>query len=254
MSIPSFPIAYWISNSILQAFERGTLLKEIAAPRVGVITGDNQKFIRDWWEVLFKDICFSVSDYNESVILDVKWYPYNKGGAAREWYGNRELIVYFRNGGEDIVRNAEKTKCFYFLGAQDVFFHEGITWNGLASNRNTFRYSPKGALFDSNKGPMLFPDNNIKLLYLMALFNTKVTQQFLDIFNPSISLQAGDFEKLPVLYLEDRVDEVIVYCKNNILISKSDWDSFETSWDFQRHPLLPSHEEMRTLHTQSEEE
>lgn len=237
MNIPGSPIAYWVSKPELSAFQNGTILKQIASPRVGAITGDNKRFIKFWWEVQYNDIKFDVKNYEESVISDVKWYPYNKGGSAREWYGNRELVVFFRRGGEDIMRHAEETGCFYFLGAQDVFFKEGITWNGLASNRNTFRFSPIGTLFDSNKGPMLFCKNKDTLLYLLGLFNSKVTQKFLNILNPSISLQAGDFEKLPVLMSEEKVS-VCLISASNIEISKSDWDSFETSWDFPKHPLL----------------
>lgn len=237
MNIPGSPIAYWVTQNELDAFEKGTPLKNIATPRVGAITGNNERFIKNWWEISIKDIKFDIHNYEESVTSVVKWYPYNKGGSARCWYGNRELVVWFANGGKDIVENAKKTGCFFFLGAQDVFFKEGITWNGLASNRNTFRFSPAGTLFDSNKGPMIFPESYEKSLFLLGLFNSKVTQRILNILNPSISLQAGDFEKLPVL---NSTDSVIIQRLSNecIQLSKLDWDSFETSWDFNRHPLL----------------
>ena len=237
MNIPGSPIAYWVTQSELDAFEKGTPLKNVATPRVGAITGNNERFIKNWWEIFIDDIKFDIHNYEESVTSTAKWYPYNKGGSARCWYGNRELVVWFANGGKDIVANAEKTGCFYFLGAQDVFFKEGITWNGLASNRNTFRFSPAGTLFDSNKGPMLFPESYEKNLFLLGLFNSKVTQRILNILNPSISLQAGDFEKLPVL---NSIDSNIIQKLSNecIQLCKIDWDSFETSWDFQHHPLL----------------
>lgn len=237
MNIPGSPIAYWVTQNELDAFEKGTPLKNIATPRVGAITGNNEKFIKNWWEISIKDIKFDIHNYEESVSSVVKWYPYNKGGSARCWYGNRELVVWFAKGGKDIVENAQKTGCFFFLGAQDVFFKEGITWNGLASNRNTFRFSPAGTLFDSNKGPMIFPESYEKSLFLLGLFNSKVTQRILNILNPSISLQAGDFEKLPVL---NSTDSVIIQRLSNecIQLSKLDWDSFEISWDFQHHTLL----------------
>lgn len=169
---------------------------------------------------------------------EYKWYPYNKGGTSREWYGNRELVVEFKQGGKAIEKNAEKTGCFFFLGAQDVFFKEGITWNGLSSKKNTFRYSPKGTLFDSNKGPMLFCKDKDELYYLLALFNSKVTQRFLDILNPSISLQAGDFEKMPIIIANDKKFEIIEKSKENIELSKLDWDMHEISSDFAMHPLI----------------
>ena len=237
MNIPGSPIAYWVTQSELDAFEKGVPLKNVATPRVGVITGNNERFIKNWWEISVCDIKFDIHNYEESTTSVVKWYPYNKGGSARCWYGNRELVVWFANGGKDIVANAEKAGCFYFLGAQDVFFKEGITWNGLASNRNTFRFSPAGTLFDSNKGPMLFPASYEENLFLLGLFNSKVTQRILNILNPSISLQAGDFEKLPVLNSPDS-DSIRKLSNECIQLSKFDWDSFETSWDFRHHPLL----------------
>ena len=237
MNIPGSPIAYWVTQSELEAFDNGTALKDIATPRVGAITGNNERFIKNWWEISFCDIRFNIRNYEESVKSNAKWYPYNKGGSARCWYGNRELVVWFANGGKDIVANAEKTGCFYFLGAQDVFFKEGITWNGLASNRNTFRFSPEGTLFDSNKGPMLFPKSREDNLFLLGLFNSKVTQRILNILNPSISLQAGDFEKLPVLSSQNS-GSVQNLAKKSVKLSESDWDSFETSWDFKHHPLI----------------
>lgn len=236
MSMPGSPVAYWVTKSELKAFGIGKKLKDIAVPRVGLITGNNERFIRNWWEINCNDICFSIENYDQSITSDAKWYPYNKGGTIRKWYGNRELVVYFKNGGEDIVKNGEVTGCFYFLGAQDVFFKEGITWNGLASNRNTFRFSPVGTLFDSNKGPMLFPSSIHDVYYLLGFFNTKVTQRFLNIFNPSISLQAGDFEKLPVLYANNR-REVEKASKECVVLSKLEWDAYEISTDFLGHPL-----------------
>lgn len=238
MSIDGRPIAYWISEEELRDFEIGTPLKNIATPRVGVITGNNEKFIRFWWEVSARQICYSISNYAESLGSEYKWYPYNKGGTSREWYGNRELVVEFKQGGKAIEKNAEKTGCFFFLGAQDVFFKEGITWNGLSSKKNTFRYSPKGTLFDSNKGPMLFCKDKEELYYLLALFNSKVTQRFLDILNPSISLQAGDFEKMPIIIANDKKFEIIEKSKENIELSKLDWDMHEISSDFTMHPLI----------------
>ena len=235
--IPGSPVAYWITPQELNSFMVGKSLKEIAEPRVGIITGNNDIFIHTWWEVSKLDIKSDIKDYDESVNSSYKWNPYNKGGSTRLWYGNRELVVHFNNGGADIEKNAIKEGCFYFLGAQDVFFHEGITWNGMASGRNSFRFSPEGTLFDSNKGPMLFPKTKEDSYYLLGLFNTKVTQSFLSILNPSISLQAGDFEKLPVLENGNRKSTELI-SKDCVKISKTDWDSYETSWNFKYHPIV----------------
>jgi len=244
MSIPGAPIAYWASNKDIDLFLNKRLLKDVCTPRVGIITGDNEKFIKVWWEVNCNDIVTTVRSYDESCKTNKKWYPYNKGGAAREWYGNRELIVNFRRGGEDIEANAKEMGCFYFLGAQDVFFKQGITWTGLSISRNTYRFSPEGTLFDSNKGPMVFPKSEEQLLLLLALFNSPITQMFVEILNPSISLQAGDFEKLPIIEKIEYEDKkkILDLAQDCIDISKSDWDSFEISMDYQKHPLTAKKE------------
>ncbi len=235
--IPGSPIAYWISTNAQRVFESGTSLKEIAVPRVGIITGNNDLFIKQWWEVLIGNICFDNYGYDEVHNKKQKWYPYNKGGSVRKWYGNRELIVDFYKGGQHIIAHAKQSGCFHFLGAKDVFFKEGITWTGLTSAQNTFRYSPKGTLFDSNKGPMLFLEDEAQMFYLLGLFNSSITPNFIAILNPSVSLQAGDFEKMPVICPSTPSMGVDI-CKSNIEQSRIDWDSFEISWDFIKHPLL----------------
>ena len=237
MSLPGTPIAYWVTQEELEAFKEGIELKDYAEPRVGIITGNNERFIKCWWEVNNTDITTKLTTYEESIDSDIKWYPYNKGGSTRLWYGNRELVVWFPHGGRDIEKNGKETGCFFFLGNKDVYFHEGITWNGLASTRNTFRYSPAGTLFDSNKGPMLFPENENDIYYLLALFNTKITQRFLNIFNPSTSLQAGDFEKLPIIVGDNRAD-VEALAKRCVEIARTDWDSKEISMDFNFTPMV----------------
>lgn len=127
----------------------------------------------------------------------------------------------------------------YDINAQDVFFHEGITWTALTSAKNSFRYSPKGCVFDSNKGPMLFPDNMRTTMYLLALLISPISHYIFGILNASLSLQNGDVDKFPVIFCDDITTEKICFlAEKNVQLTKKDWDSFETSWDFQRHPLL----------------
>ena len=234
--ISGAPIAYWAKDIEFEIFDTCASLKNISAPRVGIITGNNDLFIKTWWELNQGDVCFNMGSYEESLNSDIKWYPYNKGGAARDWYGNRELVVMFRHGGADIKDNGEKTGAFTFLGAQDVFFHAGITWSGLTIGRNTFRYSPKGTLFDSNKGPMVFPETEELTFYLLGLFNTKVVQRFLGLLNPTVSLQAGDFEKIPIIF-KNRA-QVVKLSKECTAMANVDYDSSEISVDFKKHPLV----------------
>lgn len=134
MNIPGSPIAYWVTQSELDAFEKGTPLKNVATPRVGAITGNNERFIKNWWEIFIDDIKFDIHNYEESVTSTAKWYPYNKGGSARCWYGNRELVVWFANGGKDIVANAEKQDASISWGHK-MYFQRGnyMEWSGKQS-------------------------------------------------------------------------------------------------------------------------
>ena len=236
--IPGSPVAYWVSSRFFGIFSVNHSIKQIARARSGVKTGNNELFIRMWWEVDFAKISLTTNNVDECKKSRAKWFPYNKGGSYQNWYGNRELVINFENAGATIKENAQKTGASYDINAQDVFFHEGITWTALTSAKNSFRYSPKGSVFDSNKGPMLF-SNDIKIImYLLALLISPVSHSILDILNPSMSLQNGNVDKFPVLFSDEAITEKVAYCaKKNVDIAKASWDFAETSWDFKHHPL-----------------
>lgn len=235
--IPGTPIAYWVSVNFINNINRGKSLKKITRARSGAKTGKNEIFIHTWWEVSFVKVEISCCSYNDCMDSRKTWFPYNKGGEAQNWYGNRELVVDFYGGGQHIKAYSQKNGTSIDLNAKDVYFKPGITWTALTSSRNTFRYSPMGAAFDSNKGPMVFPDDEEQLYYLLGLFISPVAQYYFKVFNPSISLQNGDVDNLPII-VDDRKNNVIEFSKENVALAKDDWDSFETSWDFQRHPLV----------------
>ena len=235
--IPGSPVAYWVSNQFIKNLQDGKPIRIIARARSGAKTGKNELFIRFWWEIERSKLYCSCHNYSECIESMKRWFPYNKGGEAQNWYGNRELVVDFFNGGENIRIYSNKYGTSIDLNAKDVYFLQGITWTALTSSRNTFRFSPFGSAFDSNKGPMIFPKSEEKLYYLLALFISPVAQYYFKVFNPTLSLQNGDVDNLPVIWCANN-GIVSDTSKTNVVLAKDDWDSFETSWDFKKHPLI----------------
>ncbi len=236
--IPGCPVAYWVGEKFVKAFKTGIALKNISSARSGAKTGNNDLFLRNWWEVDIRNCCFNAQDISDCKQCGKKWFPHNKGGNFRNWYGNRELLIDFENAGENIKKYGDIEGASYDINAQDVYFHEGITWTALTSSKNSFRFSPKGCVFDSNKGPMLFPKTKANTGYILALLNSQVSQEVFKMLNPSLSLQNGDVDKLPVVFDKERETEIQSLSEQNVEKSKSDWDSYETSWDFKRNPLI----------------
>ena len=236
-SIPGAPIAYWVSTHFIDLFKHEKNIKQIARARSGAKTGNNDLFLRYWWEIDEQKMSVSTDNYDECCKSEQKWYPHNKGGAYRNWYGNRELVINFYHGGEQIKENGLKTGASYDINATDVYFHQGITWTALTISKNSFRFSPAGCIFDSNKGPMLFATKE-EAYYLLALLISPVAHMTFQVLNSSVSLQNGDVDKLPVIFENQKKENIIEMSKQNVGLSKSEWDSFEISWDFQHHPLL----------------
>ncbi|OUM19543.1 BREX-1 system adenine-specific DNA-methyltransferase PglX [Butyricicoccus porcorum] len=236
--IPGAPVAYWVSDAFIDAFDGNPKLRSIARARSGAKTGKNDIFIKSWWEVAYPSIYLNCSNYDECCSSGAKWFPYNKGGDGRNWYGNRDLVVDFQDGGENIRRYSQKYGTSIDLNATDVYFGQGITWTALTSAKNTFRFSPSGSAFDSNKGPMIFNDDTELLNYLLSFFISPVAQFYIKVFNPSLSLQNGDMDNLPIIIDEKRKLSISKVAEQNVRESKNDWDSFETSWDFLAHPLI----------------
>ena len=233
--IPGTPVAYWVSQNVINAFNNGIPFVNLSKACSGLKTGDNDIFLRQWMEVNLYKILFSSQDTEAAKKSKAKWFPYNKGGETRKWYGNRVLVVNFQNDGEDIRALKEKGISVRITSYEN-YFHEGITWTGLTSGENTFRYCPCGSIFDSNKGPMIFDEGHGLLKFFLGLFNAKPAQYIFKILNPSMSLQNGDIEQFPVLLKNnEQICNLVSSCVN---LSRFDWDSYETSWDFKRHPLV----------------
>lgn len=229
--ISGMPIAYWISDTLLQIFETKPLLSEIAAPRKGLDTGENDRFLRLWYEPAIEKVELS-RQFDVASNSHKKWFPCNKGGAYRKWYGNYEYVVNWENDGFEL-RNFPKSN----IRNKNYYYKEGCTWSTLSSADFSMRYSPEGFLFES-KGSVCFPNKKQDLYFIMGLLNTKITQEVLHVLSPTIDYHEGPLGRTPVALDEHHRDEVSIIVKQNIDFCKDDWDSFETSWDFEVHPFV----------------
>lgn len=202
--IPGKPLAYWATENIISSFKNAKLLTELAYARVGMFTGDNNRFLKEWWEVQSKDTEFHTENNESSVNSCKKWFGYNKGGGFKKWYGNLDLVVNYQSGGHEIfdLAKQEKRNCQNYPNKYK--FSNGITWTGMASDILSFRYVPNGCLFDSNKGPMIFSiENGEDLGYINAFLNTKVCNELANVLNPTLSKQINDILNIPLYCTND---------------------------------------------------
>jgi type II restriction/modification system DNA methylase subunit YeeA len=237
ISIAGNPIIYWVSDQVRNIFETKPALNDLASIKSGLSTGNNERFVRIWSEVNSKDIEFRHGTNIVCINRSYSWVPYNKGGESRRWFGNNNNVVFWKDNGA-YLRNTGvfRNPSFYF--------REGITWSGMSSKNIAFRFVKSGFIFDSNKGPMVFQeDNAITNIVLLGLLNTPITSYILDALNPTVSTQVGDLERIPVsIPTSCNLSEEISSC---ISISRADWNSYETSWDFTSLPMLnPIHRQL----------
>lgn len=226
--IPGKPIAYWVNDSIREAFSKSRL-SDYAQTKQGFATGSNDTFLRLWHEIgMDKMTLPGNEDYS---VKDVpgKWFPCNKGGSFRKWYGNNSIVANWECGGRDMSRFSGSV-----IRNPNFYFKPGITWSSLA-NQLSLRYSPEGFVFES-KGSMCFVNNPEDLYYFLALLNSKVTAEALSILSPTLDFHEGPMLKVPVLITEK--SKVTSLAERNVAISKEEWDLYESSWDFEMHPLV----------------
>ncbi|WP_270643383.1 BREX-1 system adenine-specific DNA-methyltransferase PglX [Ligilactobacillus salivarius] len=233
--IPGNPVAYWVSDKLIKVFKAGILLQELAISRNGMKTGNNEKFLRLWWESNNDLICFDVKDISGAVSSNKKWFAYNKGGGARKWYGNNDYIVNWENRGHDIFVNAKQDKRNVQDYPDELKFTPSVTWSLINSGTPTFRYK-QGNLSDI--AGMSFYKAHDKLKYLLAFCNTNVASKILKLIAPTMNFQAGDVERLPILQRKQDEEVIKKIVDENILLSQQDWDTYETSWGFKHHPLI----------------
>lgn len=214
--IPGTPILYWMSNSIKKAFDNNKKIGEIASPKQGSTLGDNNQFLRLWYEVQEKSY---------------KWFRCMKGGEYRRWYGNTVYIVDWEDNGYRVKSTGRAT-----IRSAELLFHEGITWSNITTGKSSFRYMDKGFFFEST-GSVCFASEEL-LKYLLGFLNTPIADQINHMINPTLHLQSGDIAKLPIAVNKEKKETVEEYVNQNIRLARKDWDAFEISWDFKRHPLL----------------
>lgn len=232
--IPGSPIAYWVGKGISKSFKEGTPLGSITVARNGMKTGDNERFLRLWWEVDLPKLCLTAHNAVEAVESKAKWFPYNKGGEARKWYGNNDYIVNWENSGKEIFDDAKKDGRNVQDYPLDMKFTPAGTWSLINTGVPTFRYKECNL---SDIAGMSFYQGGDLTKYLIAFCNTPIAAEILQLLAPTINYQAGDIARLPILVSEEeKVKELAEEC---ISAAKSDWDSVETSWDFDYHPMLP---------------
>ena len=228
--IPGSPVAYWVNASILTAYEQGNLIGDSADVKIGMGTGKNEIFVREWWEVFYTKIDFSLKTINDLAESKGRYFPYNKGGEFRLWFGNLQEVLWFDTEGR---RYMDTMSGHRENGARDFYCKEGLTWSFISSSKFGIRYLPTGCFFDV-AGSTLF--SRVDNAYTLGFLASCVCFDILGILNPTLNYQAGNIKSLPLLI--DREDEVDERVYQNIQISKEDWDSYENSWDFTRNPLV----------------
>ncbi|MDA3915604.1 MAG: BREX-1 system adenine-specific DNA-methyltransferase PglX [Deltaproteobacteria bacterium] len=228
--IPGHPIAYWLSDKVKDTFIKQKQFGDISDPRQGLATANNDRFLRFWYEIDFLKIGFSMSDCQDAMISGLKWFPYNKGGAYRKWYGNFEYVVNWFSDGEKL-KNFNKA----VIRNPEYYFKEGITWSDITSSDSSFRYLPNGFIFDSTGHAAFFPEKKNAMIAL-GLANTNFINTIVKILNPTLHFHIGYFKKLPFV---DNIDSKIIgIVKEAIKIAKDDWNHYETAWDFNDFPFL----------------
>ena len=232
--IPSAPIGYWVSPKIQEIFTSNLALSAVASPCVGLQTADNARFLRSWFEVNHNRIGFGYENAALAARSQKKWFPYNKGGSFRRWYGNQEFVVNWEEDGKEIKE---------YKGAvirnPTFYFKPSVSWGLIASNASSFRFYPSGFIYDV-AGMSLFANDTNNQLFLLGSLNTKLAFKLVRLMNPTVNMQCGDIAKTPYLRLDSnqKMRSISDNVETNVSISHEDWDAHETSWDFQRNELL----------------
>ncbi|MBR4984189.1 MAG: BREX-1 system adenine-specific DNA-methyltransferase PglX [Proteobacteria bacterium] len=240
-TLPGMQIGYWACEAILDAFRSGQALETHASPRQGMATTDNNTYLRRWYEVAHGDIGFGL-DRQAAVNSDIKWFPYNKGGEFRKWYGNQEYIVNYQHDGQCIKRDVLakypylKTPDFVVKNP-DTYFDPCLSWSKISSGSVSFRYFPQGFLYDVS-GCSIFFERDDDLYYYAGFLNSMVCAKILEIISPTLNYETGHIGMLPIIDSAQWRASVAQRVEANIRLSAEDWGDFETSWTFAKHPLI----------------
>ena len=236
--VPGAPIAYWLSDTMFNIFATSKTLSDVAKPRQGLATSDNNRFLRLWTEVKWNKIGFNITNIDDENKYNYKWFPCTKGGSFRRWYGNNDYVVNWENDGFELKEYAASLYKSYTRTIKNIpfYFQKGLTWSTISSGLFSLRYVPTGFIFET-KGAMCYV-NDEDIYSVLALYNTKVMQEFLRVISPTLDYHEGSLGKTPIMLSHD--EHISELSKNCVDLSQLDWDADETSWDFIRHPLVPS--------------
>lgn len=236
--ISGSPVAYWVSDNLVSAFASGIRFKEVGDTRQGMATSDVNRFTRYWYEPSFASIGWDYTDLETTENGLHTWFPYIKGGSFRKWYGNEEYLVNWKYNGRAVKQYAAKLYKSYSRTIKNIseYLKPCISWGMVTSGDISVRFYPAGQIFDI-AGCCCFSKDDVRL-YLLAFMNSKVANVCTKIINPTINMNVGDIANLPLLIDMSKKPEIDISTDICISISKSDWDSYETSWDFKRNPLV----------------
>lgn len=236
--IPGSTIAYWLSDKFIKVFEECPRLDSNSTPAQGLATADNDRFLRQWFEVNFANIGLLKSTSQEALISKCKWFPYNKGGEYRRWYGNQDYVINWINDGEEIKNfRFPNGKQRSVIRNPDFYFKPSVTWTDISSSFFGARITPKGFLFDVS-GSSIFPSEE-NILYILGMMVSTISSKALKALNSTMHFQVGNIASLPVPSSSQK-EKAIISSNASILIDKHkyDWDSFETSWNFRINPVI----------------
>lgn len=233
-AIPGSPVAYWVSDRIRTVFGESMPLSSKATCACGMTTGDNGKFVRLWQEIDYERSGFGMQSPQQALASGNKWFPYNKGGEFRKWFGNNTHVVNWKSNGRDILKNGRA-----YPRAQDYYFQESVTWSFVSSSYFGVRYSDPGAIFDMG-GCSAFPLEVGFAKPLCAFLCSNLVFEQLKVMNPTLNFQVGNVGSLPWLNMKIRaiVSQVNHLAEQGINTARRDWNAYERSWDFQSFPLL----------------
>ncbi|MFY7866455.1 BREX-1 system adenine-specific DNA-methyltransferase PglX [Roseateles sp.] len=234
LKVPGIPLAYWVSDRIRNVFENSAPLSDRLLTRLGMSTADNERFLRYWHEVDVFKVAFQAVDASDLSGVQKKWFPYQKGGLFRKWYGNHAYVVNWERDGAEVRGNIDasgRIRSHNYNGEYGL--REGITWSDVTSGANAFRYMPKGFLFDG-RGSAGFSESSESLAVSLGLLNSKVSFQCIAAINPTIAINVGEIGRIPFHKAVDSVASAVsAIVRRTTELAKADWDSLETSWDFK---------------------
>lgn len=236
LALPGARLAYWLSPAMTRAFTVGKPLGEVAEPKVGLQTGDNARFLRQWFEVSHSRTCFDADSRETAATSGSKWFPYNKGGEYRKWWGNQEHVVNWSDDGTDIQNFRDATgKQRSRPQNMDSYFRAATSWSKVSSGSPAFRYYPPGFIYDV-AGTSIFTNNRSHTLEILGFTNSHICELMLKAVAPTLNFEVGQIASLPVA--DNLNGNAATLADNLVNLSRNDWNAYETSWDFQTSPLI----------------